>query len=213
VPATVEPAERVERVEFLVEEASMDEALRALLPTILGAIDFEVRRFQGRSDLLQSLPDRLRGYAAWLPASWRIVVVVDRDDDSCEKLKRQLDDVAHESGLAVRRPGGAPWQIVNRLAIEELEAWFFGDWAAVRAAYPRVPATIPSKQPYRAPDAIRGGTWEAFERVLQQAGYFAGGLRKIEAAREVARHMAAARNRSPSFGKLREILVELAGTR
>jgi hypothetical protein len=25
--------------------------------------------------------------------------------------------------------------VVNRLAIEELEAWYFGDWEAVRAAY------------------------------------------------------------------------------
>jgi len=201
----------IEHVEFLVEEASMEAALRTLLPPILGEISFEVHPFQGKSGLLQELPGRLRGYAAWLPASWRIVVVIDRDDDACEALKRRLDDVSRDAGLTVRWPGGARWQIVNRLAIEELEAWFFGDWAAVRAAYPRVPATIPSKQPYRAPDAIRGGTWEAFERVLQQAGYFAGGLRKIEVAREVARHMAPSRNRSPSFGKLREILVELTG--
>lgn len=211
MPAPLQHTERVEHVELLVEEASMEAALRALFPALLGDIGFEVHRFQGKNGLLQELPARLRGYAAWLPASWRIVVIVDRDDDPCEELKQQLDGVAREAGLAVRRPGGAPWQVVNRLAIEELEAWFFGDWDAVRAAYPRVPATIPAKQPYRAPDAIRGGTCEAFERVLQQAGYFAGGLRKIEAAREVARHMAAARNRSPSFGKLREILVELAG--
>ena len=73
-----------------------------------------------------------------------------------------------------------------------------------------MPATIPAKEPYRASDAIRGGTWEAFERVLQQAGYFAGGLRKIDAAREVARHMVPSRNRSPSFGKLREVLDEFS---
>ncbi len=32
------------------------------------------------------------------------------------------------------------------------------------------------------PDAIPGGTWEAFERVLQRSGYFQTGLRKLEAA-------------------------------
>ena len=201
----------VEHVELLVEEPSMEAVLRALLPGVLGPISFEVRTFQGKSDLLQELPHRLRGYAAWIPASWRIVVVIDRDDDSCEALKRELDEIARAAGMRLRTSAGAPWQIVNRIAIEELEAWFFGDWDAVRAAYPRVPATIPSKEPYRVCDAIRGGTWEAFERVLQQGGYFTGRLRKIEAAREVARHMIPSRNRSPSFGKLREVLVELAG--
>ena len=201
----------VEHVKFLVEEPSTEAALRALLPDVLGEIGFEIHPFQGKSDLRQELPKRLRGYA-WLPPSWRIVVVIDRDNESCEELKRELDDTARDAGMSVRTSAGAPWQVVSRIAIEELEAWFFGDWAAVRAAYPRVPATIPSKQPYRAPDAIRGGTWEAFERVLQQAGYFAGGLRKIEVAREVARHMVPSRNRSPSFAKFREVLTELAGT-
>lgn len=42
--------------------------------------------------------------------------------------------------------GGAPWQLVNRIAIEELEAWYFGDWEAVRTAYPRIPSTIPNQQ-------------------------------------------------------------------
>jgi hypothetical protein len=201
----------VEHVEFLVEEPSMEAALRTLLPGVLGQLSFEIRAFQGKSDLRQELPNRLRGYAAWIPASWRIIVVIDRDGESCQELKADLDGVARDAGMKVRTGRDNPWQIVNRIAIEELEAWFFGDWAAVRAAYPRVPATIPSKEPYRACDAIRGGTWEAFERVLQQAGYFAGGLRKIEAARAVARHMVPSRNLSPSFGKLREVFAELTG--
>ena len=200
----------VDHLEVLVEEPSMEAALRALLPKVLGPLEFEIHRFHGKSDLRRELPARLRGYAPWLPPSWRIMVVIDRDSESCEELRRELDDAARAAGLGLRTRTRAPWQVVNRIAIEELEAWFFGDWAAVRAAYPRVPATIPSKQPYRACDAIRGGTWEAFERVLQQAGYFTSGLRKIEAAREVAGHMVPSRNRSPSFGKLLEILTELA---
>jgi hypothetical protein len=64
---------------------------------------------------------------------------------------------------------------------------------------------------YRDPDAIAGGTWEAFERVLRQSGYFRGGLRKVEAARTIAPHIDPARNTSRSFQVLRDALVELAG--
>ena len=91
------------------------------------------------------------------------------------------------------------YQVVNRIVIEELEAWFFGDWQAVQAAYPRVAGTIPRKAAFRDPDAIAGGTWEAIERILKRAGYFKGGLRKLELAREVAQHMEPARNSSHSF--------------
>ena len=45
-----------------------------------------------------------------------------------------------------------------------------------------------------------GGTWEALEHILQRAGYFACGVRKIEAARENAKFMLPEGNRSRSFG-------------
>ena len=100
--------------------------------------------------------------------------------------------------------------MINRIAIQELEAWYFGDWDAVRAAYPRVSETVPRRTGYRDPDAIAGGTWEAFERVLQRSGYFAGGLRKIQAARSIAPHVDPVRNTSHSFQVFRDALLELA---
>lgn len=201
----------VEHVELLVEEPSMEAALRLLLPKVVGDLSFEVYPHQGKGDLLGRLPERLRGYASWIPKSWRIVVVVDRDDDDCEKLKAQLEKMAADAGLATRTAAEKKaCVVVNRIAIEELEAWYFGDWEAVRTMYPRVPQTISAKAKYRAPDAIKGGTWEAFERLLQSAGYFAGGLAKIEAARAVAEHMVPSRNRSPSFCALRDVLAEMA---
>lgn len=164
-----------------------------------------------KDDLLGCLPERLRGYAAWIPDDWCIVVVVDRDSDDCVALKERLEAMATEAGFATRsRPKRRRFAVVNRLAIEELEAWFFGDWEAVRKAYPRVDVNIPKKAGYRAPDAIKGGTWEAFERVLQRAGYFGSGLRKIEAARAVASHMDPGRNTSRSFQVLRDALAEMA---
>ena len=58
------------------------------------------------------------------------------------------------------------------------------------------------------PDAIRGGTWETFERILQRRGYFKAGLRKVEAARTLGAHLDPVRSRSPGFVKLHEALKE-----
>lgn len=188
----------------------MEAFLRALLPRLLPQDrTFEVHAFQGKTDLLGKLEARLRGYAAWLPADWRVLVVVDRDDEDCRGLKQRLEGAGQRAGLRSRsHAGDLPWQLVNRIAIEELEAWYFGDWSAVRMAYPRLPSTVPSQQRYRDPDAIDGGTWEAFERILQRRGYFKGGLRKIEAARTLGGVIEPERNRSRSFCRFRDALLE-----
>ncbi len=189
----------------------MEMALRTLLPRIVGSTSFEIYPHQGKEELLTRLPERLRGYAAWLPDTWRIVVIVDRDDEDCATLKAQLEKASVDAGLDTRASAsGQAYVVVTRIAIEELEAWYFGDWEAVRASYPRVPTTVPTMAKYRNPDAITGGTWEAFERVLQKAGYFKQGLTKIEAARMIAANMSPERNRSRSFQVLREALAEMA---
>ena len=197
-------------LELLVEEPSMEAFLRAMLPRLLPKDrTFEVHPFQGKRDLLGKLEARLRGYASWLPGDSRIVVVVDRDGDDCRSLKRRLEDIAGRAGLRSRTRAGDPnWQIVNRIAIEELEGWYFGDWPAVQAAYPRVSANLPHRKGFRDPDAIAGGTWEAFERVMQRHGYFEGGLAKIEAARAVGAQIDSARGRSHSFTVFCAAIVE-----
>ena len=187
----------------------MEAALRALLPRVIGHLTFDIFTYQGKPDLMRELPSRLRSQASWLPDTWRVIVIVDADREDCTALRRRLDRIAGNAGLTIRTRKPR-WQIANRIAIEELEAWYFGDWDAVRAAYPRVPAGTIRQASYRSPDRIRGGTWEAFERVLQAAGYFSGGLQKIAAAREIAAHMDFDRNTSPSFAKLREVLRDVA---
>ena len=201
-------------VEFLVEEPSAEAALQNLLPKILGSVaSFDIHPYQGKSDLLKKLPSRLDGYSHWLPEDWRIVVLVDADDDDCLELKAQLEQIAQDAGLATKSaaPPGQQFQVLNRLAIEELEAWFFGDVEALRAAYPRVSPTLGKRAKYRNPDAITGGTWEALERLLQRLNYFRQGLPKITVARQVSKHMDPASNRSRSFQIFRQGLLELIG--
>lgn len=189
-------------VEFLVEEESCAEFLKILAPQLLKPDDtFCIHPFAGKPDLLKKLPERLRGYASWLPQDWKIVVLVDRDQDECVGLKSRMDTSARNAGLRTssKSPDKSRFQVLNRIAIEELEAWFFGDVQAITTAYPRVPGTLADKRKYRNSDAITGGTWEALERTLQAAGYYPAGMPKIEVARNVARHMVPDRNRSPSF--------------
>ena len=188
--------------EFFVEEVSTEAALLNLIPKILEVEHtFAIHPFQGKPDLLANLPARLRAYGAWNPDNLRIVVLIDEDREDCKALKEQLEKAAKQAGLVTRtsKKGQSPFQVLNRLAIEELEAWFFGDVLAVKAAYPRVLATLSKKAKYRDPDSIVGGTWEALERELKKAGYYPTGMPKIEVSRNVSHYMDVERNRSRSF--------------
>jgi Domain of unknown function (DUF4276) len=200
----------VEHIEILVEELSMEAALRTIMPKIVGQLSHEIYPYQCKQDLLSKLPDRLAGYAYWLPDNWRIIVIVDRDDDNCNALKASMEAISAKVGLSTRASAASgSYSVINRLAIEELEAWYFGDWPAVKSAYPRVPTTVPQRAGYRDPDMIAGGTWEAFERILRRAGYFGTGLRKIEAARAISAYMDPSQNSSRSFQSLRDALIDM----
>ena len=197
----------------LVEEPSMEAFLNVLLPSLLPEeTTREIHAFQGKSDLLGNLESRLRGYRRWVPDDWRFVVLVDRDNDDCRELKARLEQLATDSGFRTRTDdGGEDWQVVNRIVIEELEAWYFGDWDAVCKAFPKVKRDIPRKAAYRDPDTIKGGTWEALERILQRSNYFTTGLRKIEAAQAIATHITPDRTRSRSFAHFRNAITECHG--
>ncbi len=202
-------------IEFLIEEPSAEAALLNILPKILGqTISFAIHPHQGKQDLLKKLPNRFRGYRAWLPEDWQIVVLIDADNEDCRELKARLEDIAHNSNLLTKSVTGnsSNFQVLNRLAIEELEAWFFGDVEALHATYPRVSLNLGNRAKYRDPDSITGGTWEALERELKRVGYYSGGLSKISAAREISLHMVPERNRSHSFQVFRQGLLEIAGS-
>lgn len=189
-------------IEFLVEEPSAEAALQNLIPKICGnSITFSIHAYRSKTDLLNKLPKRLKGYGNFLPADWRIVVLVDEDREDCQSLKEKLDRAARDAGLVTRTMsrGDVGFQVLNRIAVEELEAWFFGDVQAIHLAYPRVSPALASKSAYRDSDAIKGGTWEAMERELQRAGYFKNGLAKIKTARAISANMVPSRNRSRSF--------------
>jgi hypothetical protein len=191
------------RLEVLVEEPSAEAALKTLLPKIVAGVGSQIIPFNGKTDLLDKLPVRLRDYTYyWAETGLRIVVLLDRDDDDCAELKSRLVEIAHKAGL----PAEAT---LFRIVIEELEAWFLGDVPALNAAYPRVPLSLDSQTKFRDPENVPGGAWEGLAHVLQKHGYHKKGLQKVRAASEIAPHMDIENNRSQRFQVFRDGLRHL----
>jgi hypothetical protein len=189
------------QIDVLVEEPSAEEALRIILPKILaGRAKFKLINMRNKSRLIGELPARLRGYKKRLDAGedLRIVVLVDRDNDDCRKLKSKLEHAAHEAGLFTRTGANRDgrFQVINRIAIDELEAWFIGDTEALKCAFSSLRGE-PFPKSFNHPD--NSGTWEHLHRFLRSKGIYRSSYPKIEAARKIASHMELSRNRSRSF--------------
>ncbi len=194
---------------FFVEEQSAEAALIELVPRILHEYDFDydIFTFQGKHDLLKKLPNRLRAYTHRPGEDWRVIVLIDRDSEDCLVLKGQLEQMARAANLTTRTVSPGGFRVINRIAVEELESWFFGDVEALVAAYPRVDPNLAKQAAFRNPDAIKGGTAERLESIL--AHDHPGGLEKIRAAQDISRHMQPAHNRSASFQTFRRALIAL----
>jgi hypothetical protein len=194
-------------LEFLLEGESDEIVLGALLPKILPAeITYAFHVFRSKQNLLKKLPERLRGYRSWLPLNWKIAILRDSDSEDCKKLKEHIKEIIVRENFSIFSNTKLTQEgiIIIRLAIQEMEAWFFGDAEALRQAYPRLPETLDKKKKYRHPDAIPT-PWQELERVLQKAGYHPGG--KIEVARKIAPLLEPSRNRSRSFQLFWQTLI------
>jgi len=185
----------------LVEEPSMEEALKHLMPKIVaGRAKWKVINMGSKGRLLKELPARLRAYRQRIEngENLKAIVLVDRDSDDCHELKQRLEIMAYEARLSTKTSPDSSWnfRVVTRIVVEELEAWFMGDTAALQAAFTslsgrRVPRI------FNNPDD--GGTWERLHRFLKQNRIYRNSYPKIAAVRKIAPNMEPARNRSKSF--------------
>jgi hypothetical protein len=203
-------------LEILVEEPSAERALSRLVPRIVGpSHGVAVHSFRNKFELLAKLTGRLTGYSSWIGrADTKVVVLIDRDNDDCIALKSVLEKASADAGLrtfSAAGDGPRDGMVLNRIVVEELEAWFLGDIPALRAAYPRLLGGVEFRAKYRDPDAVAGGTWEALEDLLRRFGYFPAGLAKTVAAAAIAEHMNVEANRSRSFQAFRDGLRRLVG--
>lgn len=191
----------------------MREALRRLLPTMLPkSVGFDVIDLGSKSQFLKNVPARLEGYRYWLPADRRVVLLLDADQDDCGMLRRTLDEFASQAELtAASVSGQRDGQVLARIVVEMLEAWFFGDPAAVAAAYGKEFETMGNKRNLRIPDEIRDPSRRLGE-LLRQVPKHRGGLKKAELARDVAEHMNVDVNTSTSFIRFRDGVRFLVST-
>ena len=166
---------------FLLEELSADNFLNVILPKIIPeGITFQTIPHQGKSDLLRSIPIKLR---AWRTPDTRFIVLHDKDANDCYQLKRCLVDLCVSSGRC---------DVLVRIACYELEAWYFGDLQAIEAAFPRFKADkIKGKPKYKNPDLIVKPSSE-LKRLIPE-------FRKGLASRVIPNYMNLNKNHSASF--------------
>lgn len=211
-------------IEILVEDSSGEQLLQVLLPRLMGPQGdphtWRIHAYKGigripqglvtKADpakriLLDQLPKLLRGYGK-TPGIDAVVVVLDTDKRDCAAFLAELNAAA-----AACNP--AP-DTMFRLAIEEVEAWYLGDQAALLAAYPRAKRDVIGK--YIQDSAC--GTWELLadavhtggSAAIKKAGWPLPGQVKHEWAKKIGPLMNPDRNISPSFKKFRDGLRQLA---
>lgn len=210
-------------IEFLVEDSSGGKLLSQLLPQILGqqgaphtwrlkaykGIGRIPQGLSGKADpakriLLDQLPRLLQGYGKTSGID-AVVVVVDTDWRNCKEFLQELRALA-------KRCKSAP-RTLFRMAIEEMEAWYLGDRAALQKAYPRAKREVLDRYVQDSvcntwellADAVHAGGVAAIKKV----GWWQSGQVKHEWAEKIGPHMRINQNASPSFNKFRDGLLRL----
>lgn len=166
------------RIIFLLEEYSMKVLLRDLLPRVFPQLSFLCVSHDGKRDLEQSAPRKLR---AWREPGVRFIVIRDNDGADCRVLKRRLVALCQERE-----------NVLIRIACQELEAWYLGEPEALAEAYgdDRL-RNLGRKARFRDSDAVQRPSI-ALETMVPE-------FQKVSGARRMARVLSRERNRSKSF--------------
>ena len=200
------------QIEFLVEEISAKAALDQLLPRLLPGHSCRVRVFEGCQDLLGQLKPVLQGYNRRIfregQTELRVVVLLD-GDGICGRRKAELEAKAAEAGLLTKTTAGTGqvFHILNRVAVQELEAWWLGDRAAIISAYPGVKLHHFKGTDRDADSPLKPN--EVLWEVLKKGRYFLTGKRKTQWASDISQHLRLEQNTSVSFQAFREGLAAL----
>lgn len=208
--------------EILVEGAADLTAVSILIPKFLGRYGdqhtWKIHKHRGvgiiphdpsskpdkrNQTLLHNLPSKLRAYGMEDRKDLIVVVLVDLDDRlDCRAFKNEIS-------LLLKSCPRKPTTLI-RIAIEEIEAWFLGDRAAMLRAYPNLNESALATYSQDS----QCGTWETLAEAV-----FPGGLKKLTAkghrsvhileqkrkwAADISQHMEPTINQSPSFHAFRD---------
>ena len=206
--------------EFLTEDSSSASLLSVIVPKIIGddhtwrihpykGIGRIPKNLEKQTDpskriLLSQLPRLLKGYDK-TPGIDAVIVLVDTDDRNCVEFLGDLLNIAQNSAPDLK--------VLFRLAIEETEAWYFGDQAAILNSYPKARKDILNSY---VQDSVCG-TWEKLADAVSQGGssaikktgWPAPGQIKHEWSVKIGERMSLTENTSPSFNKFRSGLLRL----
>jgi hypothetical protein len=159
--------------------------------------------------LLHNLPSKLRAYGSEGRDDVVVVVLLDLDDrPNCASFKKELTDLLN---FCPQKP-----KTLFRIAIEELEAWFFGDQQAIKQAYPDAKQQVLDSYIQDS----QCGTWEKFAEAiypgglaaLEQHGRRSGRYleQKLIWAKEISPRLDVEGNQSPSFQCFRDGIRKIA---
>lgn len=208
--------------EILVEDQSGKKALEILVPKIINNDHtFKIHAYKGigripknlsgnihanKRILLDRLPNLLKGYGKTFsdyPAA--VILICDLDHKCLVEFKKELN-------LILNSCNPKP-ETRFCFAVEEGEAWFFGDIPAIKKAYPKARDAVLNTY---VNDSICG-TWEKLADAvfpggaasLSTKGGQAIGAEKSLWAEKITPHMDVKNNASRSFNYFQEKISEL----
>ncbi len=159
---------------------------------------------------MHNLPSKLRAYGEEGRDDVVVVVSVDLDNrQDCMAFKSELTDLLR---YCDKKP-----KSLFRIAIEELEAWFFGDPPALKKVYSKMHQSVLDGYTQDS----QCGTWERLADAIYPGGLNALGqqhgkrsVRTLEQkmvwAKEICPHMDIENNQSPSFRCFRDGIRQMA---
>jgi hypothetical protein len=209
--------------DILVEDISGKTALEIIVPKIISAEHtFKIHSYKGigriptdlksASDpkkriLLDQLPKIVQGYGqtfSQYPPDYPAVLIVicDLDNRCLSTFRRELLDLVDKCNPKPKTQ--------FCIAIEEGEAWYLGDLAAIKKAYPKAKQKVLDSY---TNDSICG-TWEKLADAVYSGGskelsklrWQGVGKEKSNWAKKIPPHMDVDNNLSPSFGYFRDKL-------
>lgn len=165
---------------LMVEEKSASVFLETVLPKIVPQLNYVLITHEGKKDLENSLPRKLR---AWREPNVRFLVLRDKDSEDCIQLKQRLLKICNDAGRS---------DTIVRIAVHCLESWMLGDLNAIASAYnsPSI-SMLSSKAKFRNPDRLANANDEIAKIVPE--------YQKVSGARAIAPFINLSVNQSPSF--------------